>query len=206
MSVIPAIGWMAALCSAVIALPQAIRFVRSRSSAGVSVLIWQTTVVGSLCWTAHGLTEGVVQIFLPNAILGVTAVAVLGQLSRMRGLAAAGVWMLPLVWTAASVTVDLAFGPFWFAAAVFIPTALGLLSQWREILRASDVGGVSVTGLAINLICQSLWLVYAIPSGEVAVISVATPVVLLIVGTLGTLLIRRREQAGIETAELTVAA
>ena len=178
-----------------IAVPQALRLLRVRSSAGVSLLIWQTTVVASVCWTAHGLINGVVQIFLPNAIFAATAVIVVAQLQRMRRLAPVRVWILPSVWTTAAVGVDLAFGPYVFAAAQFIPTAVGLVSQLREILRADDVRGVSMTGLAVNLLSQALWLAYAIPAGEVAVTGVGVPAGLLMVGTMVTLLVRRRQTA-----------
>lgn len=55
MSVTDAIGWIAALSSACIALPQGLRIVATRSVAGISAVIWQMTLVGALAWCAHGL-------------------------------------------------------------------------------------------------------------------------------------------------------
>lgn len=196
LSLIQAIGWLAALCSASIAAPQGLRFFRSGSSAGVSLLIWQTTLVASLSWMAHGLIAGVVQIGLPNAVLAITCVGVLLQLQRMRSLSIGRVWALPVIWAIAASLADLAFDSIVFAAMVFVPTAIGLVSQWREILRARDIAGVSLAGIGLNLMCQGLWLVYAIPSGEVAVIAVATPVEILILANLLTLMLRRRQAAG----------
>ena len=206
MSGIQAVGWLAALCSAGIAAPQGLRFLRSGSSAGVSLLIWQTTLVASLGWTAHGLLAHVVQIALPNAVLALTCVGVLWQLQRMRALPAGRVWSLPVVWAIAAALADLAFGSIVFAVMVFVPTAIGLVSQWREIARAEDVQGVSPAGIALNLVCQGLWLVYAIPSGEIAVIAVATPVEVLILGNLLTLLVRRRRSSSGLSGQLVPAA
>lgn len=203
-SLVPAIGWLAALCSASIAAPQGFRFFRSGSSAGVSLLIWQTTLVASLGWTVHGLLAGVAQIAVPNAILAVTCVGVLLQLQRMRSLPAGRVWSLPGIWAIAAALADLAFGSIVFAAMVFVPTAIGLVSQWREIARDQDVEGVSLAGIALNLTCQGLWLVYAVPSREMAVIAVATPVEILILGNLVTLLVRRR-RPGRDIDELALA-
>jgi len=203
--VIQAIGWLAALCSATIALPQGIRLLRNGSAAGVSLLIWQTTLVASLAWTSHGLIVGLVQIALPNSILAITCIAVLSQLQKMRSLSVGRVWFLPAVCAVAAGVADFAFGSVAFAAIVLVPTALGLISQWKEIVKATDVLGVSVPGIVLNLACQSLWLVYAIPTGEIAVTVVVVPVMMLTLGSLFTLLGRRRESATAVPKMLTMA-
>lgn len=206
MSLTQAIGWLAALCSASIAAPQGLRVFRSGSSAGVSLLIWQTTLFASLSWMAHGVNAGVLLIGLPNAVLAISCAGVLLQLQRMRSLSIGRVWMLPLIWAVAASLADLAFGPIVFAAAVFVPTAVGLLAQWREIAIARDVAGVSLAGIGLNLMCQALWLGYAVPSGEIAVIAVGTPVAILILANLLTLVLRRRRPVYDVSEHLALAA
>lgn len=196
MSIVDAIGWLAALSSATLALPQGVRIAVTRSVAGVSVVMWQTTLTAGLAWSGHGLHTALPQIIWPNLLLALTSAGVLAQLTRARRLPVLRTWALPVLAAGLAIAADLAFGPVAFAVLAFAPAALGQANQLREIRRAPDTQGVSMVGLMLNLGNQILWLGFAVPSGETAVICVATPMALLAALSIGALSMRRRTTAG----------
>lgn len=195
MSVVDAIGWLAALSSASLAVPQGVRIAVTRSVAGVSTVTWQTMLIAGAAWFCHGLLTGIPQIIWPNALLALTSAWVLWQLCRARRLPLVRTFAVPLVVAALAFGADVALGPVAFAAVAFVPGAIGQTSQLREILRSPDTRGVSMVGLLMNLANQVLWLGYAVPAGELAVICVAIPIGVLVAVSI-VLLHQRRTRTG----------
>jgi uncharacterized protein with PQ loop repeat len=194
-SVVDAVGWLAALSSASLALPQGLKIAVSRSVAGVSTLTWQTMLIAGLAWTCHGLLTGTPQIIWPNTLLAVTSGWVLWQLCRARRLRPIITFAIPVAVAALAFGADLVLGPVAFAAVAFVPGAVGQTSQLRAILRSADTSGVSMVGLLMNLVNQILWLGYAVPAGEVAVMCVAFPIGVLIAASIASLQYRRTRPA-----------
>lgn len=192
MSVVDAVGWVAALSAASLAVPQGVRIAKSRSVAGVSSMAWQTTLIGSLAWTAHGLLHGTPQLIWPYAILTVTSAWVLQQLAAARTLSALRTWLPPVLVAAVAFGTDVSLGPVAFAAVAFIPSAAGQLSQLREILRTADPAGVSMVALVATFAGDLLWLAYAVPSREIAILSEGIPVWALATTSMTALWLRRR--------------
>lgn len=190
-SVVDAVGWLAALCSASLALPQGLKIAVSRSVAGVSTLTWQTTLIAGLAWACHGLLTAIPQIIWPNALLLITCGWVLWQLCRARRLRTSATFAIPVGVSALAFAADLALGPVAFAAVAFVPGVVGQVSQLRAILRSADISGVSMMGLLLNMANQTLWLAYAVPAGEVAVMCVSIPIGLMIGASIVTLQYRR---------------
>ena len=191
MSVVDAIGWIAALSSASLAVPQGVRIAATRSVAGVSTVTWQTMLIAGVAWTCHGLLTGTPQIIWPNMLLAITSGWVLGQLCRARGLPAVRTWAVPMAVAAVAFGADLALGPVAYAAVVFVPGAIGQVSQLREIRRAPDPAGVSMVGLMMNLANQLLWFGYALPAREMAVLCVCVPIGALVAASVVALQFRR---------------
>ncbi len=191
MSVVDAVGWIAALSSASLAVPQGLRIALTRSVAGVSAVTWQTMLIAGLAWTVHGTINGTQQIIWPNALLAVTSAWVLWQLCRSCRLPLLRTWTIPIAVAAVALVADLWLGPIAFAAVAFVPGAIGQTSQLREILRAPDAAGVSMVGLLLQLLNQVLWLGYAVPAGEVAIMCVATPIGILVAASVAALRYRR---------------
>lgn len=189
------LGWVAAVLSATLALPQMFRIFRTRSVAGLSVLAWQTLVLAGVGWTIHGLESGRLQVILPNVILGTAAIVVLSQIQRSRHLGVIATWALPAGVVIAATAADVLLGPVAYAVIMFIPAAIGQFAQVREIRQASDVSGVSLPTLLINLGAQFAWLGYALPTNEVAIIWVAAPLAVLMSLVVVALLVRRRQLA-----------
>jgi uncharacterized protein with PQ loop repeat len=194
-SITDAIGWIAALSSACVAVPQGLRIVATRSVAGISAMIWQMTVLGALAWMVHGLIAGRPQIIWPNALLTITSAWVLAMVCRAEGGSLGRAFGLPVLGAGIAVGTELAFGPIAFGLVIFIPSAIGLVSQLVTIQKAADTTGVSLAGLVMALACQLLWLTYAIPAGEIAVIFAATPTTLLLIANVVALQTRRAQAA-----------
>ena len=118
MSVVDMIGWVAALSSASLAVPQGARIAMTRSVAGVSTITWQTMLIAGLGWTAHGLLYGTQQIIWPNLLLGLTSAWVLWHMTVSPRLPALKTWSIPVVYAALPVTADVTLGPLAFAVCV----------------------------------------------------------------------------------------
>lgn len=191
MTIVDLIGWAAAAVSTSIALPQGLRIASTRSVAGISTLTWQTMLIAGLAWTAHGVLYGTQQIIWPNILLAITAGWVLWQLTTARKLPVIRTWGIPIVVAALAFAADYMLGPLVYGIIMFIPGALGQSAQLREIVRANDVRGVSLISQCAGLLTHILWASFAIPSGEIAVASVAVPMALLVAATVIALLIRR---------------
>ncbi|RIJ70119.1 hypothetical protein D1871_19925 [Nakamurella silvestris] len=195
MSAAEVLGWVAAAFSATLALPQMLRIFRTRSVAGLSLVTWQMMFLAGFGWTIHGFVVGRAQIIVPNVLLALAAGTVLWQIGRAHRLSLAGTWLLPLAIGATATLAEATIGPVAFAVIMFIPAAVGQIAQIREIRAADDLSGVSLSTLSINLGSQFVWLSYAIPTGETAIIWIAIPLAVLMAAVLGALLIRRRQLA-----------
>lgn len=195
MSVVDAVGWLAAVSSAMLAAPQGLRIASTRSVAGVSTVTWQTMLIAGLAWTAHGLLYGTQQIIWPNALLAITSAWVLWQLITAHRLPKPRTWSVPVVVAAVAFGADLAFGPLAFAAVAFVPGAIGQIAQLRAILRVADPSGVSMVALVASFVNQLLWFAFALPAGEQAVLAVCIPIAFLVAASIIALAMRRRRVA-----------
>lgn len=195
MSVVDAVGWMAAASSAMLAAPQGLRIASTRSVAGVSTVTWQTMLIAGLAWTAHGLLYGTQQIIWPNALLAVTSAWVLWQLIAAHRLPKLKTWSVPVLVAALAFGADLAFGPLAYAAVAFVPGAIGQIAQLRAILQVPDPSGVSMVALVASFVNQVLWFGFALPSGEKAVLAVCVPIAFLVAASIIALAVRRHRVA-----------
>jgi uncharacterized protein with PQ loop repeat len=196
-SVVDAIGWIAALSSACIALPQGLRILATRSVAGISPLIWQMTLVGAIAWFAHGMIVGRAQIIWPNLMLAVTAAWVLAMVCRTDRLPLGRSFALPLFCAALGFGIEVALGPVAFGVAMFVPSAVGQVSQLTTIRHSVDTTGVSMAGMVVGLVCQMLWWSYALLAGDSAIIVTATPTALFIIASIAALQVKRSRTAAL---------
>jgi uncharacterized protein with PQ loop repeat len=135
---------------------------------------------------------GKAQIIWPNILLAGLSAFVLTQIVRVRGLDPVRVWVPALGLGVLAVGVDVVLGPVAFAVVAFIPGAVGQLTQLRDTRRARDTSGISMGFLGMTLATQLAWLTYAVPSAELAVICVATPMAVLSAANVAALWHRRR--------------
>lgn len=160
MDLVVALSWLAALLGTATALPQFIKILRTRITTGVSTKLWQLSLLGSIAWTFHGFWTNQMAIAWPTLILGVMQVGILVLIRHNEALPIAPVFGMPLALGVALCAVDSLAGAAVFGTAVAISPVLGQLAQLRTMRRASDLAGVSVEYLLLNLGAQAMWMSY----------------------------------------------
>ncbi len=160
------LGWLAAATGSVLALPQLVRVLRTRATAGLSLISWQITIGVCSCWVVHGWMAGRPNVWLPNGVLGLLSIPVAALIVRHRRLSPLRTWAVVVAIAGACVAVDLLTGPVVFGFAIVIPQGLAALTQLRDMRRSADLSGVSPVFLAQNVVVQFLWFSWAVPAGE----------------------------------------
>lgn len=182
MSPIDLLGWFAAAVGTCSVLPQLLRLWRERTSAGISLQLWQFTVAAGLAWTVHGYMVGAPQMQIPNVLLTSSSLAVLWFVVRDRGLTLLPKLWLPVLLAAALVCLDIFAGPAVFGLVVAIPTVVGQVSQLRVMLRSDDLSGLSAPYLVVASVMQWIWFTWGVLAVEWAIIMCAC-----ILGVLATI-------------------
>jgi len=72
------LGYVAAICTTISFLPQAIKIFKSKETKGISLIMYSLFVVGVLLWTAYGVHIQDIALILANSITSVLAAVVLG--------------------------------------------------------------------------------------------------------------------------------
>lgn len=168
MELVVAWGWACAVVGSLLSVPQVIRLLVGRTSAGVSLLLWQLMFGAGLGWTFHGITVGHLNLIVPNAMNTVLSALVLVMVARDRHLPAGRVWPLGLAVAAALVAVELIGGAAAFGVVVIAPFLVGLGGQTRDLLRAPDLSGLSPLYVIGTLVVQLMWWSWALWVGEVS--------------------------------------
>ncbi|MDO5737377.1 MAG: PQ-loop domain-containing transporter [Propionibacteriaceae bacterium] len=174
MTALDILGWVAASFGMASALPQLLRIYRTRSSAGVSLSLFQLNAGATGAWAMHGLMVGVPQMQYPNLILTISSLAVCVLVLRDRRAPLLPALLLPPLISVALFGTDLLFGPLAFGFIVAAPFVVGQVSQLRTMLRSTDLSGVSLPFLSIAVLVQGLWLTWGILYGETSITVCAT--------------------------------
>ena len=185
MSLIAVLGWLAAVSGPLTSLPQLLRLVRARTSAGLSLLMWQLQAGALLGWAVHGYHLGYANIVVPNLVSLVGALLVLRTIAGDRGLHAPRLAVPAVVIAAVLAAVEYAAPSSLFGFAAMLPLALGGLSQAADLVRTPDVSGISPAFLAMNWLTQALWLSWGILAGDAAIMVCAGVLGVLATLTLG---------------------
>ncbi len=163
------LGWVAATLGMASAFPQLFRLLRTRTSAGVSLSLFQLNAASTGAWALHGFMVGVPQMQYPNLVLTVSslAVCVLVQKDRREPLFPA--LLVPPLLSLALFGTDVWLGPLVFGFIVAAPFVVGQVSQLRTMHASRDISGVSLPFLAVNFFVQSLWLTWGLLYGETSI-------------------------------------
>lgn len=196
-----ALGWVAAALASVVALPQVIKLVRGRTTAGISLTAWRLTLAANIAWMAHGFVVGHANIWLPNLIFMLCSLTILNQLRRDRAISWIATLGPSLVLGLTTLGIDLLFGPVAFAIAAGLPSAVAQIMQFQELVIAPRISGVSVPFLALNTVNQALWLGWGLLAGEQSITLVASAMGVLMGINLVWAVLRRR---GVVRARLAV--
>lgn len=192
MTPVAIVGWTAAAAGILLGLPQLIRLLRTRCTAGLSLIGWQSILVLNIIWAAHGMRIAEANMTVVNLLgLGSTG-AVLFLLTRDRGLPLFPVVWPPLAVSVVFVGVDLLWGSTAFGLASLLPAILANVGQIAEVVRSAEVTGVSTVFLALGLVNQLLWLTWAVLLQERSSLISSFMLVVLISFNLVWYVLRRR--------------
>jgi uncharacterized protein with PQ loop repeat len=167
-------GWVCAAVGSIIAIPQVATLLRERTSAGLSLLMWQFNTAAAIGWTVHGLRGGWWNITLPNALMALTSGLVVAMVSADRRIPAVRTWPLIVAVSTVLVAVEFLATPAVFGAVVLIPLATGMIGQTMSIVRAPDVLGVSGFFVAMSAALQVMWWLWAAGAGDQSILICAT--------------------------------
>jgi uncharacterized protein with PQ loop repeat len=165
-------SYTAAALGCAIAIPQILRLVRTRETAGVSVGSWEVNTLSAVAWLAYGFRtlQGAQVVANACALIGGVAVLWLvlaageqrrGRLTRFTlgaTVVSGAVCLLPMAW----LTLPLA--------------ATGLLSRIPQ-MRATAMtwwnrraSGVAASAWGMSVLCTALWIVAGALTGQAAVV------------------------------------
>jgi len=161
-----ALGWFAAALAATVAIPQVIKLLRNRTTAGISLTAWRLTLAANVAWTGHGFVAGHANIWLPNLMFMVCSLIILNQLRRDRALSWVATFGPSLVLGLTTLGLDVSYGPVVFAIAAGLPSVIAQMLQFQELVVAPRISGVSLPFLALNWVNQALWFSWALLVGE----------------------------------------
>jgi uncharacterized protein with PQ loop repeat len=161
MSLVDALGWVAAAVGILLGLPQLVHLIRTRHTEGVSLLAWQSLLVLNLSWGMHGVLIGQLNMIVTNAFGLLTTVPILVLMCRSRGLSLLRVLAPAVVIAVVVIGADLAFGSVAFGAVVLIPGTVVNVAQSVELVRSPSVEGVSPLFLSLAVVNQLLWVSWA---------------------------------------------
>jgi len=164
-------SYTAAALGCIAALPQIVRLLRTRETAGVSVGSWEVNTLSAVAWLAYGCrTLQGAQVFA-NACTLLGGIAVLwlvlsagsqrrGRLTRftLGATAVSGaVLLLPMAW----LTLPLAAS----GLIARIPQMRATASTWWN----RRPSGVAASAWALSVVCTALWLLAGALTGQAAV-------------------------------------
>ena len=195
MTALDILGWVAASFGMASALPQLIRLLRTRSSAGVSLGLFQLNAAATGAWALHGFMVGVAQMQYPNLVLSISSFAVCVLVQKDRGAPVLPALMMPPVISLALFGLDLLAGPLVFGFVVAAPFVVGQVFQLRTMHGSLDLSGVSLPFLSVALLVQALWLTWGILYGEVSITVCASLLGTLSLVNLVYFLLRRQRTA-----------
>ncbi len=167
-------GWVCAAVGSVVSVPQLVRLLRGRTSAGLSPLMWELNTAAAIGWAVHGVNTGMLNIIIPNAIMAVFGAMVVRMIQTDRELSAAGVLAPIVAVTATLMAVELFTTPELFGIAVLIPLSFGMLGQTIDLIREPDLAGISAPTLTLTSVIQYMWVAWAIGVGDSSVIICGT--------------------------------
>lgn len=183
-------GWVAASIGIAANLPQLIRILRVRTSAGVSLRLWQIQAATTGSWMVHGFIVQKAQMQWPNMLMAGFGLLIVVFILRDRRQRLAPQLLLTLAMWASLVSIEVFLGAVVFGFVVSVPQVWGQAAQLREMITAPDLSGVSAGFLGIMLVVQSMWFVFGIWTTDWALIIAAGATAALCLVNLSVYLVR----------------
>jgi len=164
-------SYAAAAIGCLIAVPQIVRLVRTRETAGLSIGSWAVSTLAAVAWLAYGIrTQQGAQV-LANAcvlaggvvVLWLVLAADVNRLVRLTRLGLAGsavagsVLLLPMAWLILPLAAT--------GLIARIPQLVATASTWWH----RRPSGVAASAWGMSVACTGLWLCTGVLTGDAAV-------------------------------------
>jgi uncharacterized protein with PQ loop repeat len=185
------VGWIAALLTATLALPQFVRIAQVKAIDGVSIRAWQAIWWSAAAWSWYGIFTGRLQLIACNFLMVLGTAAVLALISRHSTMPILQLWIVPLIGAAAAVMIWTMLGELAFALTMTVPALGSRAAQLATTVRSVDIFGLSVASLAIGALAQVLWAIYGALTQAVAIVILNVPGAVLLGLAVGVVLHRR---------------
>jgi MtN3 and saliva related transmembrane protein len=78
MTIATIIGLLAAFCTTVSFLPQAMQTIKTKDTSGISLLMYSIFTVGTLLWLAFGIMTNNLPVILANCVTTLLSIVILG--------------------------------------------------------------------------------------------------------------------------------
>ena len=186
------LGWVAAAVAAFLGLPQVVRIVRTRETAGVALFTWQTMVGLGLGWLSHGIQIGSPQQIVANSVGAIWTTTVLILLIRSRKVNPLRGIGPSLLIAAVLVLADVIFGTTVFGLVMIVPTILANIAQTGALIREPYVDGVSPVFLMASITTQALWTIWGVAVGDAGTVVGSASGALIVLFNLVWWALRRR--------------
>lgn len=173
MTALEIFGWLCAVSSAAISLPQLVRLIKARTSAGLSLLLWQLTVSVASAWTFHGFRTNALNLIVANALMALGALGVLVLIAKGRKLSPVKAFALPIGLVLVMCGLEV-YAIVAFSILLSICQLVGAFAQMFDLIRSHDITGVSVGYLVLGLVANSLWLAWALWVEDFSVVTAAS--------------------------------
>ncbi|MEN0071673.1 MAG: SemiSWEET family transporter [Propionicimonas sp.] len=160
------IGWLATCVAMLLGVPQIVRLLRTRSTEGLSLVLWQAMLTINLGWLVHGIRIDAVNMIVTNLVGGLTTVVVQVLIIRARKLRAWRVVLPGVLGAAALIAVDVWFGSAAYGVAAVIPAVIANAGQTIELIRSPRITGVSPLFLIGQAVNQALWFAWSLYAGD----------------------------------------
>lgn len=162
MTPVEVLGWAGALTAISIGVPQVVQLLRTRSTAGLSVMTWQAMLGINVGWLSHGIVIGAANMIVPNVASSILSAAVLLLVVRERKLHAPKLLLVSALVAGVMITADLVLGSAAFGITALLASLVSNASQGVDLVRSPDVGGVAPGYLGAQVVNQVLWVVWAV--------------------------------------------
>jgi uncharacterized protein with PQ loop repeat len=179
MTLVAAVGWVAALVGTVLGLPQAIRLARTRNVEGLSLTAWQLILGLNLAWSSHGIILGQLNMIVPNVLGLASTLPILTLMSRELGRRLPLVMLPGIVIASVMITVDLTLGTAAYGVVAIWPALFANAGQSLELIRSPRVVGVSPAYLIGGVLNQVFWLIWGllVPDSGTVITATSTLIV-----------------------------
>lgn len=160
------LGLVATVGTVAFGIPQAVKSTKERSNEGVSLATWWMALVICWPWGAYGLEKADPFLIITNVLAAVVAIWVLVACSPGR------TWRTLALASGLTVAAFFALSAVPTVALIASATAVMVVSrvpQLMAVIRARDVGAVSLTTWWLSLGTATTWALYGLLRGDAVV-------------------------------------